>query len=752
MFGTQSGGFMPRASRVLHLMSVVFLLPLFAAAQENSANSSVIEPSQEKRPRAKIGVALEGGGALGLAHIGVLQWFEDHHIPIDYIAGTSMGGLVGGLYATGKTPKELQEIVEQQNWDIIIGGQAPYQDLSFRRKEDDRDYPTFLKIGLKKGFSLPAGLNAGHQISLLIDRATLPYANLKSFDDLPTPYRCVATDLVSGKEIIFKDGSLPQAMRATISIPGLFNPVRRDNQVLVDGGLVGNLPTDVVRSMGAEVVIAIHLEVSPVKPEEIQSLFSVLGRSVDLIVRENEIRGLSAADLVVNVDLHVYNSLEYRKSQAIIAAGRQATEAKARVLEPFALNDQDWQAYVQAREARRRNTVPIPQFVRVEGSNPDAAKHIEEFLLPLVGKPLDTQILDGLLTRLTGIGKFDAVGYREIYDGAHTGLLIEVHEKSYAPPLLQFASEVDGSETADVTFTQAARLTLMDVAGYRSEWRIDLLFGNTYGISSELYKPFTSVSKFFLAPRISENYTQFKIYRRYDPLVDYGRNVANIGLDIGYGFSRFGEIRFGYEVGALDERLRLGVPQFPSISGRIGDAKLHFLMDHGDDPIVPRSGYTAETTFRWYDTSPGAPEAFPTMEARLEFFQPITTPASIFLTAEGGTTFSSREVGPIPQFFLGGPLRLGAYGTNELYGNQYYLFRLGYLHDLFKLPPFLGKKIYAIGSFEFAKMYGFRAQSGFPNDINVGVLAESAFGPLVIGGSYGDSGHRKLYFQLGRVF
>jgi len=743
---------MSRFFRVVFLAFAFFLLPLFAAAQENSANPPATPSPQEKRPRAKIGVALEGGGALGLAHIGVLQWLEDHHIPIDYIAGTSMGGLVGGLYATGTTPRELQEIVERQNWDIIIGGKTPYRDLSFRRKEDNRDYPTSIQVGLKNGFSLPAGLNAGHQISLLIDRETLPYASLKSFDDLPTPYRCVATDLVSGKEVIFKDGSLPQAMRATISIPGLFNPVRRDNQVLVDGGLVGNLPTDVVRNMGAEVVIAIHLEVSPVKPEEIQSFFSVLGRSVDVIVRENEIRGLSKADLVVNVDLHEYGSLEYQKSQAIIAVGRQATEAKARVLEPFALNDQDWQTYLQARAARRRSAIPTPQFIRVEGTNPDAAKHIENFLLPLLGGSLDTRALDDLLTRLTGIGKFDAIGYSEINDGARTGLLIQVHEKSYAPPLLQFASEVDGSETADVSFTQAARLTLMDVAGYRSEWRTDLLFGNTYGISSELYKPLTSFSKAFIAPRISENYTQFKIYRRYDPLVDYGRNVADIGLDLGYEFNRFSEIRFGYEVGALDERLRLGVAQFPSISGRIGDAKLHFLVDHGDDPIVPRRGYTAETTFRWFDTSPGAPQGFPTMEAQVQFFQPITTPASIFVTAQGGTTFSSRDVGPIPQFFLGGPLRLAAYGTNELFGNQYYLFRVGYLHDLFRLPPFLGKNIYAIGSYEFAKMYGFQAQSGFPNDVNVGVLAETAFGPLAIGGSYGDSGHRKLYFQLGRVF
>jgi NTE family protein len=290
------------------------------------------------------------------------------------------------------------------------------------------------------------------------------------------------------------------------------------------------------------------------------------------------------------------------------------------------------------------------------------------------------------------------------------------------------------------------------VAGYRSEWRTDALFGNTYGISSELYKPLTSSTKWFVAPHASASYTQFKIYRRYDPLVIYGRNDAEAGVDLGYGFNRFSEIRFGYEVGNLDTRLRLGQPQFALTSGRTGSAKMHFLLDHSDDPIIPRRGYTAETTFRWYDTSPGAPQGFPTMEGQVQYFQPISTPASLFITAQGGTTFSSHDVGPIPQFFLGGPLRLGAYGTNELFGNQYYLVRLGYLHDLFTLPPFLGKKIYAIGSYEFAKMYGFSRESGFPNDVNVGVLAETAFGPLVIGGSYGDSGHRKLYFQLGRVF
>jgi NTE family protein len=742
---------MTRTPRKLCFLFFVLLLPALAAAQEK-ADPSANAGEQAKRPRPKIGIALEGGGALGLAHIGVLQWFEEHRIPVDYIAGTSMGGLVGGLYATGKTPQELEEIVAKQNWDIIIGGQTPYEDLSYRRKEDARDYPTYIQFGLKKGLSLPAGLNAGHQISLLIDHETLPYADLKTFDDLPTPYRCVATDLVSGKEVVFSEGNLSQAMRATMSIPGLFRPVRNGDQVLVDGGLVGNLPSDVVRKMGAEVVIAIHLEVAPAKPDEIQSFFSVLGRSVDVIVRENEIRGLAAADLVVKVDLHEYTSLEYEKSKEIIDKGRQASEEKARVLEPFALNDAEWQNYLSARNSRRRGSSLTPQFVRVEGTSAGAAKHIEDFLQPLVGKPLDAKTLDGLLTRLTGIGKFDSVGYRQIQDGDRTGLLVMVHEKSYAPPVLQFAFEVDGSESADVTFTQAARLTLMDVAGYRSEWRTDARFGNTYGVSSELYKPFTGASKWFVAPHGSASYTQFKIYQRSDPLVIYGRKDASLGVDIGYGFNRFSEVRVGYEVGDLDAKVRLGQAQFPSIAGRTGNAKLHFLVDHGDDPVIPRRGYTAETTFRWYDTSPGALESFPTMEAQIQYFQPITRPASIFVTAQGGTTFGTRDSGPVPQFFLGGPLRLGAYGTNELYGNQYYLFRLGYLHDLFTLPPFLGKKIYAIGSYEFAKMYGSPLQSGFPNDINAGVLAETAFGPLVIGGSLGDSGHRKWYFQLGRVF
>src|SRR5690242_8364597 len=302
-----------------HLLCALLMLapavsPL--AAQQSAAEPSTQSPEPSTRP--KIGLALEGGGALGLAHIGVLQWFEDHHIPVDYVAGTSMGGLVGGFYATGKSPAELEQIVEAQKWDVILGGTTPYEDLSYRRKEDSRTLQNKIVLGLKNGLSLPAGLNAGQGITLLIDRETVAYSKLNSFDELPIPFRCVATDLVSGKEEVFGQGSLPRALRATMSIPGLFSPVRDGDKVYVDGGLVGNLPTDVVRQMGADVVIAVHLETPPAKPEDIQSLFSVLGRSVDVVIRENEIRGLSGADLIVNVNLRDFTSLDYPKARIII--------------------------------------------------------------------------------------------------------------------------------------------------------------------------------------------------------------------------------------------------------------------------------------------------------------------------------------------------------------------------------------------------------------------------------------------------
>jgi NTE family protein len=723
------------------LIVLLVLVPLTLQAQQ----------SPKPRPRPKIGVALEGGGAMGLAHIGVLKWFEEHHIPVDYVAGTSMGGLVAGLYATGMSPEEMRALINGLDWRKILGDRTPYEDLSFRRKEDQRAYPNSLLFGLRHGLSAPPGLIPGHQIGLLIDRVTLPYGDVPSFDALAVPFRCVATDLVSRKSHVFKDGSLAVAMRATMSIPGAFSPVHDGQAVYVDGGLLNNLPTDVVREMGAEIVIAVHLETAPVEAKDVQSIFGVLEQSVRVVLETNELRGMEQADAVVSVHLAEFSTTEYTKSEQIMQRGYEAANERARMLESFALDNTEWEEHLRAREARKRREAPVPQFIQVEGTNERGAVDVARYLKSFQGKPLDSQKLDEVLTRLMGVGRYDSASYRLTRQNGQPGLLVQVVEKNYAPPMVQTAFEVDGSQSGNVDFTTGTRFTFMDVAGFRSEWRTDLLLGNTYGVQTELYRPFRAESRWFFAPHADASDTTFRIYAKNDPLADYRIYRINIGGDVGYSFGRFSELRVGYQVGSLNTKLRLGTPEIPSVQGRVGQTRLRYLLDHTDDPVIPRRGFSTESNFRWFDQSPGAKGGFPTMDLKLGYFQPITRPASIFVEGEGGTTFGTTSTG-VPQFFLGGPVRLGAYGQNEFQGNQYYLFRTGYLHDLLTLPPFLGKKVYAIGAYEFGKMYGTMNTSEFPNDVAAGFLAETAVGPFFIGGSVGDSGHRKWFFQLGRVF
>jgi NTE family protein len=406
---------------------------------------------------------------------------------------------------------------------------------------------------------------------------------------------------------------------------------------------------------------------------------------------------------------------------------------------------------VNVRAARKRTDVPVPQFIKVQGTSERGATDVARDLKSFRGKPLDIERLDQALTRLTGEGRYNAAGYRLTEENGQAGLLVQVVEKNYAPPMLQPALELDGSQSGNVDFTMGTRLTFMDVAGFRSEWRTDLLLGNTYGLQTELYRPFTAESRWFFAPHADASDTTFQIYAKNDPLADYRIYRINIGGDLGYSFGRFSELRVGYEVGSLNTKLRLGTPEIPAVAGRVGQTRLHYLLDHTDDPVIPRRGVSVESNFRWFDTSPGAKSGFPSMDLKLGYFQPITRSASVFFESEGGTTFGWTSTG-IPQFYLGGPVRLSAYGQNEFQGNQYYLFRAGYLHDLLTLPPFVGKKVYAVGSYEFGKMYGVTTRSDFPNDVAAGLLAETALGPLFIGGSVGDSGHRKWFFQLGRVF
>src|SRR5258707_4993407 len=263
--------------------SIAALLAMSLTLPSAGAQQPKVQPAS----RQKVALVFEGGGALGFAHIGVIQWMEEHHIPVDYVAGTSMGGLVGGLYASGMSAQEISNFVGGINWTAVLSGQVPFPALSYRRKEDKLAFPNRLEFGLKHGISFPNGLNSGSAVGLLLDEKMLPYYDMKNFDDLPIPFRCVATDMTTGKEHIFKDGSLSQAMRSTMSIPGAFAPVEHGTQVFSDGAAVNNLPVDVARTMGAEIVIAVYLDTGTFDRSTLESLVGVAGRNVRRFIVAN---------------------------------------------------------------------------------------------------------------------------------------------------------------------------------------------------------------------------------------------------------------------------------------------------------------------------------------------------------------------------------------------------------------------------------------------------------------------------------
>jgi NTE family protein len=736
--------------------AVLFLIlfPSFIALAQQADAVPAANPDNSQGQRPKIGLVLEGGGALGLAHVGVLRWFERHHIPVDDIAGTSMGALVGVLYSTGMSGDEIHAFFGSLDWNRALRNETPYKDLSFRRKEDKRDYPNTLEFGLKNGISFPSGFNSGHQVGLILDSVALPYSNLDTFDELPTPFRCVASDLVSGKATVFDHGSLSEALRATMSLPAVFSPVRDGDHVFVDGGLLDNLPVDVARKMGADVVIAVHLRTKPLNPDQSLSVFSVLQSSVSVVISVNELEGMEKADLLITVPTEDFNILDYSASEKIMTAGYAAAEERGRVLSRFALSDAEWAEYVAQRAARQRKT-PVPQFVEVTGTNAVIAKGITKSLEANAGVPVDIKRLDQDLTEVTGLGRFERAGFQMIEKDGKPGLLVNADEKTYAPPTVNPLVLIDGSDYENVRFSLGARITFHDIGGFGSEWRNDLIAGSEYGVASEYYHPLRWSSPFFVAPRVFADTAPFDIYDNDVRVATYRERNLGGGLDFGIAFDRYSELRFGYQDQHLHFSRQIGAQDLPNVAGRQGVSQVRYSLDHTDDPTVPRQGIRIQSNFSFFDANPGATQHFPLAEVRTGIFHRISKPSSLFLLSSGGTTFGYHDTG-LPPFYLGGPGRLAAYGPNEFITNQYFLFQAGYVRRLTQLSPLLGNNVYFIGSYEIGKAYGndfsTNNESRLPNDVNAAILVQTFLGPIVMGGSVGDRAHRKFYFQVGRFF
>src|ERR1700728_531126 len=539
------------AARSMQLVVWVLALSSILAGAQNP------HPVEDQTPqfplslspnRPRIGLALSGGGALGLAQIGVIQWLEQNHIPVERVAGTSMGSIIGLMYATGMSPTEMQKFAEDINWNEALLPEPTYRQLAYRRKQDRRDYQVEAALGIKHGLKAPNGLDPGLGVGLLLDRIAFAESSIANFDELPIPFRCVAADMQSGDRVVLRDGSLPTAVRASMAIPGVFTPVQIDGRVLADGGMVENIPVETVREMNADTVIAIDLQLPPGGREQLETLTGVLSRAVSVMILQNERRSMALANATITVETGSFSTTDYDDLPRLIHLGYQSAASHAAALLPYAIADEaEWRQYLAARMARRRVRPKEVQAVVVEGGDSDTDQRIAQRLKSDTQGPLDLSKLEDQLTHIAGEGQFDRAGYEGFTQNGVPALPVTTHEKTYGPPFVDLAVNVDGSGVAAFDFSAGARVTFMDVEHHGGEWRNDLLLGSSNFAASEFYQPLGD-THLFVAPYLFASKLPRNEFNGQTRVAVFGDERAGGGFDLGYSTGRRSEVRFGYEI------------------------------------------------------------------------------------------------------------------------------------------------------------------------------------------------------------
>jgi NTE family protein len=715
----------------------------------------------QNRPatRQTIGVALGGGSARGFAHVGVIRWFEEHRIPIDLVAGTSMGGLVGGAHATGMPPAELQALLADTDWDEMFGSSS-YRFKNIRRKEDARAYPARLEFGIKRGLALPVALNNGQQVDLLLSRIAAAYSGLGSFDDLPTPFRCVAVDLRTAAVVVLDRGSLPQALRATMSLPGIFPPVEIGRQVLVDGGAMNNVPADVVRAMGADIVIAVNVGSLSETRRVDTSILGLVGNTIDAMMLASTRRGMAAADLVISPDLDKFKSLDWRRADALAEQGYRAAEALRDRLLPYALDEESWREHQAARESRRRTNLPVPVSLTVTGATPADERLIRSTIEPRIGQPIDVALLETDLEMLGGLDRYETVGWDlTTVEGGEHALLVRARPKPYAPPFLMLSTNLQNTTSEDFSFQLAARYLTFDVLGAGSELRLDAAVGSNANLGADLYRPLGALPVFLGA-------TAGVVSRRInfveeDAIVaQYNQRRLFGGVSVGLNLGRDSEARLGVWAQRLDTELAVGDPVLPSLDGLETDARLRWTYDSQNHTVAPSSGVRLVGTLRHVFEAPDLPPSWTSdltndglTQGEIEgsvFWSMRSRRDRVFLAGGLGSSFGNHPL-PSDQFPLGLPLRLGAFNVGERRGDNYAAATLGYLRGVARLPDFLGGPIFVGGWLENGSAFERLSEAQVDTHVGLGLIVDTLLGPAIVGASFGFDGQRRYYIGLGRL-
>ncbi len=716
-----------------------------------SADDATMGDSSE---RLRVGLVLGGGGARGAAHIGVLKELERLRIPIDAIAGTSMGAIVGGLYATGVNAEELEELVSSLDWNAALSDTPEREDLSFRRKQDDREFPINFELGVRDAeLILPKGVIQGQKLDLLLRELTLRASHITDFDDLPIPFRAIASDIVAGEAVVLASGDLTESIRASMSVPAVFAPAHVDGRLLVDGGLIGNLPIDVMKAMGVDVVIAVDVEFPLYKSEELSSVLTISEQMLTILIRKETLRQIDTlieSDILIRPELGIYASTNFADIIETIEPGQQAALAQSEKLQKLSLPETDWAQHL-AQRTMDFNDQELLAFVRVVHDGKLAPEVLESRLSVEAGDPINTRLLAENANRLYGLQLYEHVGYRLIDEGDGPGVEYRAVAKSWGPNFLQFGVSLEDDFEGSTGFNLSARMTRAGLNRLGAEWRTDLQLGTDPALLTEFYQPLSFDSRVFIAPRLEVRQSNLNAFSMNDTIARYRVSEGDLSLDFGRELGTVGEFRVGVYRGLGEARVKVGDPSLPNIDFETGGAFARFRFDSMDNSRFPREGMLAEILWNLSREGLGADNNFDTIEG--DFSKTWSRgKSSLQLGFNYSTTLDSDN--SVQDYFpLGGFLRLSGLERGEIAGPHAALTRLVYYRrvgdttgGVFETPIYLGFSV------EAGNVWQTRSEIDFDSvQLNGSLFAglDTYFGPVYLAAGFAERGHTNFYLFIG---
>ena len=705
----------------------------------------------DQRPR--IGLALGGGGARGIAHISVLKGIEKAGIRVDCIAGTSMGSLVGGFYASGMPAAEIEELVLSLDWRRMFDDSLERAERSYRRKEEDRATLTTLGVGInREGLAVATGVLAGQRILLLFERLTQPVSTIEDFDDLPIPYRAIATDLNTGEAAVLARGSLALAMRASMSLPGIFDPAVIDGRVLLDGGLVNQVPIDVVRDMGAEIVIAVDVGTPLATLEADASLLAVLGQMTSMMTVGNtraQLRTLGEDDLLIVPELgDQVTSAGFSNGELALEIGDRAVAAVQDRLDALGAAAPAVPATLVAAPAAGP---PVIDFVRLDNQTAyDDAVFLSRINVPL-GEPLDAEDLEEQLQRIFGIETFALVVYELVEEEGRTGVVVRARPKSFGPNYLQtglrLSSDFEGSFGADLRVA----VLFAPISKYGAEARVITQIGSEPALAGELYLPFDPRNRNALAARAAIENLDINVFDADgNTIAKYEANSGRIQVGWVREFGNVGALSAGLSRATGSANVETGDPTLPDIDFDSGEALAAFTLDRLDNLFFPREGYYARLGYVLSRDGLGADTDFEQAD-----FDLVAATRFGRHSLQGGVRYHTTFDGTAPLqslYRLGGRTRLVGFRPNELTGQDYALGFGGYLYEL---ADVFGRGAFLGGTVEYGNAWQDSDDISFDDAILNGSLYfgfDSWLGPLILGYGLREGGGSTAFLEIGQRF